>query len=91
MPTYEYLCDGCGKTIERFQRMSDAPLTECPSCGRALRRLIGAGGGLILKGAGFHANDYPSSSAGSSGGARCGRDTPCCGRDSFCGSPGCER
>jgi putative FmdB family regulatory protein len=91
MPTYEYKCDKCGITIEKFQSMKDAPLSACPSCEGNLKRLIGTGGGFILKGSGFHANDYPSSSGGASATpTRCGRSAPCCGRDSFCGSPKCE-
>ena len=58
MPTYEYECDECGNRFERFQQMSDDPVSECPECGGHVRRLIGTGGGLILKGSGFHANDY---------------------------------
>jgi putative FmdB family regulatory protein len=86
MPTYEYVCDQCGTSFERFQRMTDTPLPTCPSCGGAVKRLIGTGAGVILKGN----DDYPSTSRDASGAARCGRDTPCCGRDSFRGSPGCE-
>jgi len=90
MPTYEYRCRQCGAAFEKFQKMTDAPLTACPSCGGPVDRLIGAGGGLILKGAGFHANDYPSTKAATASATRCGRDRPCCGRDSFCGKTECE-
>jgi len=87
MPTYEYKCKSCGMKFEKFQSMTDAPLTECPSCKGSVERIIGTGGGVIFKGAGFHSNDYPSSQ---SSGSRCGREIPCCGRDSFCGSPQSE-
>jgi len=65
MPTYDYACEKCGKRYEKFQNMSAEPDTECPSCGAPVRRLIGAGAGLILKGNGFHQNDYrkPSESS----------------------------
>jgi len=63
MPTYEYECSGCHKKLEAFQSMSDAPLKKCPKCGKPrLRRLIGAGAGVIFKGSGFYTTDYRSSS-----------------------------
>ena len=33
MPTYEYRCAD-GHHFERFQQMSDEPLSECPKCGK---------------------------------------------------------
>jgi putative FmdB family regulatory protein len=58
MPTYEYKCDQCGHRFEKFQRMTEARLAECPECQGALRRLIGAGAGIIFKGSGFYCTDY---------------------------------
>ena len=59
MPFYEYQCSNCGHTLEELQKMSDAPLTKCPSCGKnTLKKLIGTGGGLIFKGSGFYLTDY---------------------------------
>ncbi|MDP2922681.1 MAG: zinc ribbon domain-containing protein [Candidatus Omnitrophota bacterium] len=52
MPTYEYLCESCGYKFERFQKMSDAPIKECPQCGKEVKRIIGAGMGVIFKGSG---------------------------------------
>lgn len=60
MPTYEYECRSCGEKFEVFQKMTDTPLKGCPKCGGRLRRLIGAGSGLIFKGPGFYATDYRS-------------------------------
>jgi putative FmdB family regulatory protein len=62
MPTYDYRCDACGHEMEVFQSMSDDRLTECPGCGESkLRRLIGAGAGIIFKGSGFYETDYKRS------------------------------
>jgi len=58
MPTYEYECKDCGHDFEAFQNMSDEPLSVCPKCGGTLRRLIGAGAGIIFKGSGFYETDY---------------------------------
>ena len=45
MPLYEYeLCEGecavCGKGFAANQSMSDAALTACPTCQRAVRKII---------------------------------------------------
>jgi len=57
MPTYEYECKSCGHSFDVFQSMSEAPLSECPQCGKELRRLINGGSGIIFKGSGFYVND----------------------------------
>ena len=62
MPTYEYECEKCGTTFERFQSIKEKPVEKCPKCGGPVRRLIGAGAGVIFKGSGFYATDYRSDS-----------------------------
>ena len=63
MPTYDYVCDGCGHAFELFQSMTDAVKKTCPKCGKKkLRRLIGAGGAIVFKGSGFYKTDYRSES-----------------------------
>ena len=63
MPTYDYRCDACGHVFEHFQAISSPLLRKCPACGKPkLKRLIGAGGGLLFKGSGFYITDYRSSS-----------------------------
>ncbi|MEX2026750.1 MAG: zinc ribbon domain-containing protein [Pirellulaceae bacterium] len=63
MPTYDYECDACDHHFDAFQTMSAEPLKKCPQCGRKkLRRLFGAGAGLIFKGSGFYLTDYRSES-----------------------------
>ncbi len=57
MPTYQYQCPKCG-LFEKFQMMKDSPLSKCEKCNSKVVRLIGAGGGVIFKGPGFHCNDY---------------------------------
>ena len=41
MPTYEYACKSCGQHLEVVQSFTDEPLTTCPSCAGALRKVFG--------------------------------------------------
>lgn len=62
MPIYEYECQACGHKKEALQKISDAPLTECPECGEAeLVKMISAAG-FRLKGAGWYETDFKSGS-----------------------------
>ena len=56
MPIYEYECGKCG-VFETSQRISDAPLTKCPTCRRKVRRLI-SNTSFQLKGSGWYVTDY---------------------------------
>ena len=68
MPTYEYVCEKCGREFEQIQSIKDAPLKVCPRelCGKKkwgrgrVKRKIGAGAGLLFKGGGFYITDYRS-------------------------------
>lgn len=64
MPLYEYQCQSCGERTEVIQSMSDAPLTECPKCGGALKKLLSAPA-IQFKGSGFYKTDYASSTGSS--------------------------
>lgn len=78
MPTYEYQCRKCGHRFEALQKVSDPPLTHCPSneCIQAdeekgtgdVVRLISGGAGLVFKGQGFYLTDYARKSGKSGGG-----------------------
>ncbi|MET0065110.1 MAG: zinc ribbon domain-containing protein [Candidatus Thiodiazotropha sp.] len=58
MPIYEYRCDACNHELEALQKMSDAPLTECPECKQqTLKKLISAAG-FRLKGSGWYETDF---------------------------------
>ncbi len=58
MPTYDYECTKCDHAFEASQKMTDKLLSKCPKCGSKVKRLIGAGSGIIFKGSGFYATDY---------------------------------
>ncbi len=60
MPIYEYQCEVCGHTLEALQKLSDAPLVDCPSCQKStLKKQISAAG-FRLKGAGWYETDFKS-------------------------------
>lgn len=82
MPTYEYACTSCGEHVEAVQSFSDDPLTTCPSCGGALRKVY-APVGIVLKGSGFYKTDSRSAGKnGRSGGDRSDGDGSSSGSDS---------
>ena len=58
MPFYEYECSNCKFYSEVMQKISDAPLTKCPSCGKkALKKLVSAPN-FRLKGGGWYETDF---------------------------------
>ncbi len=60
MPIYEYQCQSCQHKLETLQKMSDAPLIDCPSCHQAeLKKLISASA-FQLTGTGWYASDFKS-------------------------------
>ena len=62
MPTYEYVCKSCGNAWEASQRISEAPLTECPKCHEPTAQRLISGGNFILKGGGWYSDLYSSTS-----------------------------
>ena len=67
MPIYEYRCSACGHELEALQKLSEAPLTVCPSCGQSeLRKQVSAAG-FQLKGSGWYVTDFRNSGARKSG------------------------
>ena len=86
MPFYEYRCGSCNHEFEAMQKMSDAPLSDCPSCGQAeLVKLVSAAG-FRLKGGGWYETDFKGGSkkkpaeADSSSGHSCSTGScPACG------------
>ena len=62
MPIYEYRCGDCGFQKEFLQKLSDAPLKDCPECGKpALNKLVTAAG-FQLKGSGWYVTDFRNGS-----------------------------
>jgi putative FmdB family regulatory protein len=61
MPIYEYRCAKCGYQKEYLQRLSDAPLTKCPECGKKTFNKMVTAAGFQLKGTGWYATDFKNS------------------------------
>ena len=58
MPIYEYACKKCDHTLDALQKMADAPLVDCPSCGEpSLKKLLSAPR-FRLKGQGWYETDF---------------------------------
>lgn len=84
MPIYAYKCGACGHAKDVLQKMSDAPLTDCPACGAAAFSKQLTAPGFQLKGTGWYATDFKggSSSAASA--------VPACDNGgSACAAAGC--
>ncbi len=85
MPAYEYRCQACDHTFEKFQNITDKSISKCPKCGHKVQRLIVTSAGVMFKGSGFFVvngnKDFSPS---------CGRDRPCCERETPCDNKPCE-
>lgn len=58
MPLYAYVCSNCGANHEALQKISAAPLTDCPHCAEpALMRKLTAPN-FRLKGSGWYETDF---------------------------------
>ena len=58
MPIYEYSCQECGHSLEAIQKLADAPLTDCPACGKpALKKQVSAPS-FRLSGGGWYETDF---------------------------------
>ncbi len=71
MPIYEYACKSCGHHLEVSLSFKDEPLTTCPVCGGALRKVFNSIG-IVLKGSGFYRTDsrLPAKSEKADAGAK---------------------
>lgn len=67
MPIYAYKCADCGHVKELLQKISDAPLTDCPDCGRPSMAKMVTAAGFQLKGSGWYATDFRNKDSGRKG------------------------
>jgi putative FmdB family regulatory protein len=64
MPIYAYKCESCGHAKDVLQKMADAPLTDCPVCGKPSFKKQLTAAGFQLKGSGWYATDFKGGSGG---------------------------
>jgi putative FmdB family regulatory protein len=64
MPIYAYRCAACGFAKDALQKMSDAPLTVCPSCDKPEFKKQVTAAGFQLKGSGWYVTDFKGGSGG---------------------------
>lgn len=69
MPIYAYRCTDCGFSKDVLQKISDAPLTTCPSCGKPAYQKQITAAGFQLKGTGWYVTDFRGGSSPSGGGS----------------------
>lgn len=84
MPIYEYRCAECGFQKDYLQKVSDAPLTDCPSCGKPAFNKALTAAGFQLKGNGWYCTDFKGGSAAKSGGESDAPAKPPCGGACAC-------
>ncbi|HSG96419.1 MAG TPA: zinc ribbon domain-containing protein [Woeseiaceae bacterium] len=58
MPIYEYICKSCEHTFDALQKISDAPLVDCPDCGEASLQKALSAPKFRLKGSGWYETDF---------------------------------
>ena len=66
MPIYAYKCGSCGHAKDVLQKIADAPLTDCPECGKPTFSKQLTAAGFQLKGSGWYATDFKGGSGGTS-------------------------
>lgn len=84
MPIYAYKCSACGHAEDVLQKISDAPLADCPACGQSTYSKQVTAAGFQLKGSGWYVTDFrntngtgkPAASGGDAGSAPAAAATP---------------
>ena len=76
MPIYAYKCSSCGFAKDVLQKISDAPLTQCPECGaEAFSKQLTAPG-FQLKGTGWYATDFKNGGSNTNANTNAGGSKP---------------
>jgi putative FmdB family regulatory protein len=72
MPIYAYKCSTCGHAKDVLQKISDAPLTDCPECGASTFSKQVTAAGFQLKGSGWYVTDFRNNGNAGANGAKAG-------------------
>jgi len=67
MPIYEFVCESCGRIVERLQKLTDPPPEACPECGGKMAKIMSRNS-FQLKGGGWYRDLYSSSGSGNTSG-----------------------
>ena len=62
MPIYEFVCEACGRIVERLQKLTDPPPDACPDCGGKMAKIMSRNS-FQLKGGGWYRDLYSSPSS----------------------------
>lgn len=76
MPFYEYECANCKYYTEVLQKVSDPPMTKCPSCGKKTFKKLISAPVFRLKGSGWYETDFKSDKENKRNLAGAERDEP---------------
>ncbi len=87
MPIYAYRCEACGFAKDVLQKVSDAALTECPSCSQAAFKKQLTAAGFQLKGTGWYVTDFRNNGSAKTAGDSAGASSE--GGSSSASSPSC--
>lgn len=94
MPIYAYRCEACGLAKDVLQKVSDAALTECPSCGKSAFKKQITAAGFQLKGTGWYVTDFRNNGgtkpAGDSAGPSTSTASAASASSEGCGSGACS-
>lgn len=74
MPIYAYKCESCGHAKDMLQKISDAPLRDCPACGQSTFAKQLTAAGFQLKGSGWYVTDFRGGSNTTAGAANAAAD-----------------
>jgi putative FmdB family regulatory protein len=59
VPIYEFVCEACGRIVERLQKVDDPPPEACPECGGQMAKIMSRNS-FQLKGGGWYKDLYSS-------------------------------
>ncbi|HAT6977929.1 TPA: zinc ribbon domain-containing protein [Legionella pneumophila] len=64
MPIYEYQCTNCHHQFDLMQKVTDAPVKQCPKCYENTVTKLISPAGFQLKGTGWYATDFKNKGNG---------------------------
>ncbi len=75
MPIYEFVCERCGRIVERLQKVDDPPPDSCPECGGKMAKIMSRNS-FQLKGGGWYKDLYSGSKSEGGGSSKPASDAP---------------